>query len=153
MELRDPARDQVLAHGPRVGLGEDVVDIASGAVAMRTEHRHGVLVARLDALQVQHRQAAEPGQLTRRPCVDDRVHRRREDGDGEIDAGELDRRVDVRWLDRLQPGRERDIVEAVGGAERIDLGGMADRRAASLVHELSLRRRGRVDSTGAVYRA
>ena len=88
------------------------------------EHRVGIVVARLDAFEVEDRHAAEARQLTGKPHVRDRVHgRRRGSGSRSRRPQKSSRDVDLGGLDRLHAGRQGDVVEAVGGADGVDLGG------------------------------
>ena len=121
MDLGDPPRDQLLADRRGVGRGKRVVDLVVGSGGDRGEDLAGLVVAGLDALEVEDRQAAEPGQPAGERGVDDRVHRRREDRDRELDAAEDLAQLDVGRLDRVGAGRERDVLEAVGRAEVVDL--------------------------------
>ena len=121
VDLLDPPGDELLADRGRVGLGQEVLDLVVGRGGDALEDRVGLVVAGLDALEVQDREAAESGQLAGEPGVDHRVHRRREHGDRERDAGERDRDVDVGRLDRLGAGGQRDVLEAVGRPEVVDL--------------------------------
>ena len=122
VDLLEPARDEVLADRlagrPRRGARWTS---SSGAVGDPLEDRVGIVVAGLDALEVQDREPAEAGQLAGQPGIDDRVHRRGEDRDREVDAAERLGEVDVGRLDGVGAGRERDVLEAVGRADRVDL--------------------------------
>src|SRR5205814_2167954 len=84
-----------------------------------------VLVSGLDALEVQDGQAAESRELAREANVDDRVHGRRQDGDSKLEAAEALLEVDVARFDGFRSGRERDVLEAIGRTDRIDLGSKA----------------------------
>ena len=71
---------------------------------MRSSTSVRVVVARLDALEVEDRDAAQARQLAGEADVDDGIHGGREDRDAQAQAGELDAGVDVGGLDRLGPG-------------------------------------------------
>ena len=109
--------------GLLVDLGQEVVDLGIGE-PRRSGARIvvGIVVARLDALKVEDGEPTEPGQFAGHPCVDDRVHRGGEDRDGEVDAAEGLGQIDVGRLDRVGAGGERDILEAVGRPDGVDLG-------------------------------
>ena len=87
VDLVEPAGDEVLADRLLVGLGEERLDVAVGGRRDPLEDRVRVVVARLDALEVEDRQPAEPRQRAGHPRVDHGVHRRREDRDRQVDAG------------------------------------------------------------------
>jgi hypothetical protein len=75
MELVDPAGDQVLANRLGVGLREKVVDVAVGSRTDLREDGVRIVLAGLDALEVQDREPTEAGEFARQPRVDDSVHR------------------------------------------------------------------------------
>ena len=103
VDLVDPARDRgprgSAAGRPRRGR-PGPRRRARSAIRARISCR--VVVARLDALEVEDRQAAEPGQRAGERRVDDRVHRRGEDRDRELDAAEGLGELDVGRLDRVR---------------------------------------------------
>ena len=72
----------------------------------RGEDSAWVVIARLNALEVQDRQTAETGELTGQPGVHDGVHCRREDRNRQRDPGERLGQVDVGWLARVNAGGE-----------------------------------------------
>ncbi len=121
VDLLDPAGDQLLADRRGVGLGEDRLDLGVGGGGDPLEDRGRVVVAGLDALEVEDGEAAEAGEHAGAPGVDDGVHGGGEDRDAERDAGEVLLQRDVVRLDGLRAGRERDVLEAVGRADRVDL--------------------------------
>ena len=116
-----PGGDQVLADRLLVDLAEQVLDVAVGGGGDSLEDRVGVVVAGLDALEVEDREAAEAGQRAGHPGVDDGVHRGGEDRDRQVDAAEGLGEIDVGRLDGVGAGGERDVLEAVGRADRVDL--------------------------------
>ena len=118
----EPGRDQVLADRLQVDLGEELLDVAVGCGGDPLQDGVGVVVAGLDALEVEDRETAETRELAGHPHVDDGVHRGGQDRDLERDAAERLREVDVRRLDRVRSGRQRDVLEAIGGPDRVDLG-------------------------------
>ena len=109
VQLLDAPDDELVADGlagtPRraaPGPGR------RAAAAMRSQHGVRIVVARLDALQVEDGDAAQAGQLAREPDVHDGVHGRGEDGDAEPQAGEVDGRCRPRRARRSPcPARAR----------------------------------------------
>ncbi len=81
----------------------------------------GIVVTGLDALEVEDRQATEAGQLGGQADVDDGVHRRGDDRDGQVDPAQDLVEADVVGLDRARAGRQRDVLEAVRRPDRVDL--------------------------------
>ena len=121
MDLGDPAADQLVADGRRVCLGEDGMDLVVTCGRDPLEDRPRVLVPGLDPFEVQECEPAEPREDPGAPRVDDRVHRGGEHGDRERDAAEVLGQADVVRLHGLRARCERDILEPVGGADRVDL--------------------------------
>ena len=121
MDLIDPQRDQVLADGRLVGVGEQTVDLVVGSGRDPLEHLVGVVIASLDAFEVEDGKTAEAGQHAREPGIDHRVHRRREDRHAQLETREGLREIDVGGLDRLRPGCQRDVLEPVRRPDRVDL--------------------------------
>ena len=113
LDLRDPLRDQL-------GLDRLRVDLLHLARRDLLRQRRDplqllirVLVAREDALEVQHREAAEAADDAGGLRRDDAVHRRREQRQLELVRAELPRDVDVIGIARAPRGHDRDVVEAV----------------------------------------
>ena len=121
MDRVESGRDEVLADRLLIDLREERLDVRVRGRGDALEDAVRIVVAGLHALEVQDRQAAEPGQLPRQPRVDHGVHRGREDGDPELDAAEHLREVDVGRFDRAGAGRERHVLEAVGRSDRVHL--------------------------------
>jgi hypothetical protein len=121
MDLLDAPCDELFPDGSGVHLGQEVLDRIVGRGRDPFEDRVGIVVAGLDALEVQHREATQPGQLAREARIDHRVHRRGDDRDRERDPGQRTGDVDVGRLDRLGAGSQRDVLEAERGAEVVDL--------------------------------
>ena len=117
----DAGGDQVLADRLLIRLGEQVVDLGVGGGGDAPQDLGRVVVACLDALEVEDREATQAGQLAGHPHVDDGVHGRSQDRDGEVDATERLAEVDVGRLDRVRARRQRDVLEAVGRPDGIDL--------------------------------
>ena len=105
---------------------QDVVDLVVRRRRDLREDRRRVVVARLDALEVQDREPTELRECPGEGRIDDRVHRRGEDRDRELEPAERLRKVDVGRLDRLGAGSQRDVLEAVGRTDGIEL--RAERR-------------------------
>ena len=83
MDFLDPACDELVANRLLVRGGQHVVDGVVGRVGDSLEDPGRVVVARLDALEVQDREAADPGESTRESRIDDGIHCRGEDRDVE----------------------------------------------------------------------
>ena len=122
VELLDPAGDQRPRGSgrrrPRRGRPARVVGGGDDPV----QDLGRVLVAELDALEVEDREAAEARQLAREAHVRDGVHGGGEDRDLEADAAEVLRQDDVRRVDGVGAGGQRDVLEPVGRADRVHLG-------------------------------
>jgi hypothetical protein len=124
---REPARGSPRSGSdgsswaPRTLLGEDVLDVGIGGRAIARDDV-GVLEPRLHPLQVEDGEAAERREGPREAGVHHGVHRGREHRDRQADPTDLRREVDVRGLDRVRPGREGDVLEAVCRTQRVDLG-------------------------------
>ena len=84
----DAVGDEVLADRLLIRLRQDVVDLGVRCRRDPLQDRVGIVVAGLDALEVEDREPAEPCQLPGHPGIHDRVHRRGEDRDLELDAAE-----------------------------------------------------------------
>ena len=140
VQLLDPAGDQLLADGRLVGLGEDVLDLGVGGRDDAVQDLGRVVVAELDALEVEDREAAEAGQLAGQAHVRDRVHRRRQDGHLEADPAEVLGEHDVGRVDRVGAGGEGHVLEAVRRADRIHLGAEDPPVGKRLGHGLVLTR-------------
>ena len=82
------------------------MDLSSGRRGDPLEDGVGVVVARLDAFEIDDGEPAEPCQLSGDPRVHDGVHRRGEDRDREVDAAERLGEVDVGRFDGVGAGRE-----------------------------------------------
>ena len=116
LDLADALDDQLLADGLLV----DLLHLARGLFAVEAgdplQLRLGVLVARPDALEVEHAEAAEaaddPGRLGRHHAV----HRRGQQRQLEPVGPERPRHVDVVRIPRPPRGNDRDVVESVGAA-------------------------------------
>src|SRR5688500_9761858 len=85
------------------------------------ENLIGFVVAGLDSLEIQDGETAQAGQLAGEASVDDRVHRGGEDRDRKGNTAHVDGQVNVGGLYCARAGRERDVLKAVGRANRIDL--------------------------------
>ena len=121
MDGLDASGDQCLLDGRRVGLRQEGLDVVVGRRGDPFDDRVGRLVARLDPLEVEDRESAQPGQLAGESGIDDGIHGRSEDGDGERDARQVEPRIDVGRLDGRRTRGQRDVVEAIRRTKRIDL--------------------------------
>jgi len=113
LDLADARLDQLRPHGRLVGLLEDVVDLRPVGVGDAPDDRGRVLVAGLDAVEVQHGQAAEPAHRHGERDVDDAVHRRAPEGDGKLQPAQAERDVDLVGVDGHPARHQRDLVEPV----------------------------------------
>ena len=80
-----------------------------------------IRVARLQALEIEDGQAAQSGQRAGERGIDDGVHGRGEDRNGERDAAYFGGCVDVCRVESLGAWRKGDIVEPVGRTEGVGL--------------------------------
>ena len=118
-DLANSGRDQLIGDWRGVGVRQRLVYLSVGGGRDPLQDFAGIFVTRLQSLEVQNRQAAETGQRSREIGIYDRVHGRGEDRDLESEAADLGRRIDVCRIERLRPGRERDVVEAVCRAKGV----------------------------------
>jgi hypothetical protein len=116
VNLTDPLRDQLLPDRGSVDLGQDLLDVAIRRLRDARQGLGRIIVPGLQALQVEHAQRTDARQRTAHPWVDDRVHGGRQDRHLELEAAERSVQLDVGRIERGLAGRERNIVEAVGGA-------------------------------------
>ena len=124
---RDQRGDQLVAHRLLVGLGEDVRGRLSGLRGGDPlDDRRGVLVARVEALEVDEGDATVAAHAHREVGIGDGVHGGRQERDLEAEPAEVRRQVDLGGIDRHGAGDERDLLEAVGAAQA-SLGRVADR--------------------------
>ncbi len=116
LDLANPLGDQL----GNDRLAVDLLHLARGRVLGQPrdplELLVGVLVARKDALQVEHRQAAEPADDRGGLGRDDTVHRRGHHRQLELVGTELPGDVDVVGVARAPGGHDRDVIEAVCAA-------------------------------------
>ena len=97
------------------------MDLVRGRGGDALQRLGRVRVPRLQPLEIEHGDAAHARQPAGESRVDDGIHGRGEDRNGKSEAAELDRRVNVRRIERLDSGRERDVVKAVGRAQVVRL--------------------------------
>ena len=119
---RQPGGDEVLADRLLVDLGEEPLDLVVRRGGDPLEQRVRIVVASLDAFEVEDGQAAEAGEFAGHPRVHDRIHRGGQDRDREVDAAEGLGEVDVRRFDGVRARGERDVLEPVGRSDGVDLG-------------------------------
>jgi len=109
------------------GLGVDVLQeggyLVCGRVGDFLEERRRILIASVDALQVQHRQAAEAPQLRRERLVDYRVRGRCKDRYGKNEVAQIERHVREIRIDGEGPRDDGYLVETIGVAHRLGRGG------------------------------
>ena len=113
LDLLDPLGDQL-------GLDRLPVDLLEAPGGLGGRHRRdalqlgvGLLVAGLDALEVEDRQAADLADDPRRAGVDHAVHRRRQERQLERVPVELPREIDVLGIARPPARHDRDLVQPV----------------------------------------
>ncbi len=116
LDLADALRDQLRLDR----LPVDLLHLARGELLRQRRDPLqllvGVLVAGEDALEVQHRQAAQLADDASALGRDDAVHRRGEHRQLELVGPELPRDVDVVGVARAPRGHDRDVVEAICAA-------------------------------------
>ena len=113
LDLLDPLGDQLRLDGPGVDLLQPARRPVLRKLRDPLELRVGVLVARVDALEVEDAEAAELAERDRRRRRDDTVHRRGEQRQLEQVRAELPADVDVLRIPRPAAGDDRDVVEPV----------------------------------------
>ena len=146
LDARDQRGDELVAHRLLVGLREEVRGRLSGLRGGDLlDDRRGVLVARVETLEVDEGDAAVAAQADREVGVGDGIHGRRQERDLQAEPAELAGQVDLRGVDGHGAGDERHLVEAVGAAQA-GLGRVAD---GSLIDQ---RRPPRVSKTRAAWR-
>src|SRR6266542_4908861 len=123
--VRNGDAGDVVALHHRLGVGQPVVRPEryrlhdhAGLRALDLVHLYGL---RLDGqVAMDDAQAAFTGEGDAQPRLGDGVHRRGEDGDGELDAARQARsRVDVVGDDVAAAGDEQDVVEGQCLAEKL----------------------------------
>ncbi len=119
LDLLDALCDQLGLDG----LAVDVLHLARGHVLGQfgdpLQLLLGVLVAREDALEVEHGEAAEAPDDAGGGGRDDAVHRGGHHGQLELVGTELPADVDVVGVARAPGGHDRDVVESVSAAARL----------------------------------
>ena len=127
----DPARNELLADGRGIGLGQDALHFVVGRGKDLGEHLRRVLVAGLHTLEIQDREPAEPREDAGERGIDHRVHGGGHDRD-------LEPMPQNDWPSSTSlgsmvfgAGRQRDVFEAVGRSDLIDLRVEGRQRARS----------------------
>ena len=122
MDLVEPAGDEVLADRLLVGLGEERLDVAVGGRRDPGEDRVRIVVAGLDALEVEDRPARRDAPAhrpirgsTTASIADARI------GIARSMPQNVWAEVDVGRLDRVGARGERHVLEAVGRPDRVHL--------------------------------
>ncbi len=129
----DEGGDQLVSHRLLVRLGEDVCGCLPGLGGRDSlDDRRGVLVASVEALQVDEGDPAVAADAHREVAVGDRVHGRCEERDLEAEAAELRGKVDLGRVGGHGTGDERNLLEAVcptqAGLGRVADGSLIDQR-------------------------
>ena len=112
----DPLSNQLLANRGLVQLLQQGVDVLPGRLRDLLQDAGRVGVAGLQPIEVEHRHAPQTAHLDREAHIDDAVHRRREDRDGQPERAQLNAAVDFLGIDRHPAGDQRHLIEAVGTA-------------------------------------
>ncbi len=116
LDLLDALRDQLGLDRLRVELLHELRRLAGRRLRDALELLVGVRVARPDALEVEHREAAELADLDRDRRRDDAVHRRGEQRQLEQVGPELPADVDILGVARAPARHDRDVIEPVGAS-------------------------------------
>ena len=134
-----------LLHAPRRGGLLERGDLG--------EQRLGVVVAGPESLEVEHAEAAELAEHDRGPRADDRVHRRAEHGDRELERVDRPGGRDVLGIARAPRGHDRDVVERIGatralGAAELDLHAHGISLPGGIGHDAGARTRNACEDRG-----
>ena len=113
LDLRHALVDQLFLDGLAVDALDDLGRLFEAGRGDPVEHLVRILVAREDALEVEHGEAAEPAHLDGQLRADHAVHGRGHDGDLEAAGAELPRDVDFVGIDGERSGDQRDVVKAI----------------------------------------
>src|SRR5690606_23342996 len=111
--LLDPLPDQLLLDGGRVDLLQAAGRGLRVEAADLVEQRRRVLVARPQALEVEHAEAAELADADRRGRRDDRVHGSGQERQLETVGVDLPGDRDLLRVPRTAAGDDRDVVAGV----------------------------------------
>ena len=114
LDLAYPLADELDTDRLRVYLLQDGAHLTHVSGGNLRQHAIGVFVAGLDTLQVEDGQAAKLVEGDRRPGVDDSVHRRRDEGQGQLEVAEGKGDVGQFGVQGHVAGHNGDLVEAVG---------------------------------------
>ncbi len=131
LDFLDAARHDVFLDGLRVNLLEEGGDLVPAGGGDFIEHLVRVLVAGLDAVQVEDGETAELAHADGHAHVHDAVHGGSDDGDLEGEPGDLEIHAGLVRIDGNVAGNDGDIIEAVGAFELFE--GRFCRLAAHLV--------------------
>src|SRR5437667_10062157 len=113
----DSLRDQLRLDGLAVGLLQDGVDCGAGRRSDLLDDRGRVLIARMDAVEVEDSDTAELAHRDREIDVDHAIHRRTPKG--QLQSEPLDHRkrdVDLVRIQSHTARDESDLVESVRAA-------------------------------------
>ncbi len=127
LDSRDERGDEIVADRLLISLRKDMAGgLARVGSRNALDDGAGVLVAGVQALEVDECQAAVTAHADGEFGIGDRVHGGREKRDLEPEAAEVDGDIHLRGIGRHGAGDERNLLEAVGSAET-SLGRVADR--------------------------
>jgi len=150
----DPLADELFADRRLVDLLQQGVDVLARRLGDLLQHARWVRIAGLEAIQVEHRHAAEPAHLDREADVHDTIHRRRQDGNSEPKRAQLKATVNFLGVDRDPAWNEGDFVEAIGAAGPLEaaqlnsFAGLESRGFCGRTHTHGRRLRNRVELKG-----
>ena len=119
LDFGDASLDQVIADGRLIqALHELGNDLGRGGGDLR-ERLVRLLVAALQAFEVQHGQSAELAQRDREAHIDHTIHGRSDERDGETVIAERPAQVDVVGVQGLDAWHDRHVVEAIGWPQTV----------------------------------
>jgi len=116
----DPLGDEMLADRRLVHLLQDSVNAFGRGVRNLTKNAGGILIARLEAIQVEHCQPAKPAQFNRKRDIHDAIHRSGEDGDSEADGSEEEMDINFLRVDGHTSRHESHLVQAIGSPRSLE---------------------------------
>ena len=134
LDLADALADELRTHRLGVDLLEEGRDILLARGGDLLENAFGVVVARLQAVDVEDGQAAELGEDGGGARADDGVHSGRQERQAQLHVAQGEGDVGKLGVDRDVAGNDGDLVEAVGAAHLLGAG----RSHASLFQQLGV---------------
>lgn len=113
-EFSHAAFDELILEGLAVGLLEDSDSFLGGRGGDSLEHRVGVFVAALEALEMEHGEATQLTHGGGGARIYDGVHGGGEHGEFETESGDVGAEVYILGIEGDRSGHECDVVEAKG---------------------------------------